>query len=180
MTLAENLTRLGLKVTFQLNEVTYLDRERVRVKYHYRCQYCGRYGKSVDHKAPVSLSHDNDFSNLTLSCSECNRIKGNMPYALFVRLNDQLKGVNKKLVDYEKTLIALKHELAVRRQNLHAAVHLKGVTIDPELQRLRRKNKQLQDAVDSLQSDYDQLRQARKVYFETGWKLDRASHEDLI
>lgn len=100
---SENLKNMGLDVNFQLNEVDFIDRERVRAKYHYRCQYCGRRGHSVDHKDPVSLSHNNDFDNLILSCSECNRIKSNMPFKLFKHLNDQIPNINKKLVKYENT-----------------------------------------------------------------------------
>ncbi|MEB3363675.1 HNH endonuclease, partial [Lactobacillus sp. R2/2] len=34
-TFAENLSKLGLNVDFKLNEVDYIDRERIRAKYHY-------------------------------------------------------------------------------------------------------------------------------------------------
>lgn len=168
---AYNLEKMGLKVDFQLNEVDYIDRERIRAKYHYRCQYCGRSGRSVDHKDPVSLSHNNDFSNLILSCSECNRIKSDMPYDLFVSLNEQIKGINQKLVKYENSLGTLKEEFQHRRSYLAAEVHLKGVIADPELNAIRQENKKLQDAIDTLQSDYNELRHVRETYFATQWRL---------
>lgn len=176
-----NLEQLGLKVDFQLNEVDYIDRERIRAKYHYRCQYCGRRGHSVDHKDPVSLSHNNDFDNLILSCSECNRIKSNMPFKLFMKLNDQIPQINKKLVKYENALGSLKEEFERRRRSLAAKMHLKGVVNDHELDAIRKQNKELQDAIDSLQSDYDSLRKIRKNHFNTGWKIDQENKkQDII
>ncbi|WEV70965.1 HNH endonuclease signature motif containing protein [Lactobacillus sp. ESL0785] len=171
LTFAENLERLGLQVNFQLNEVDYIDRERIRAKYHYRCQYCGRRGRSVDHKDPVSLSHNNDFANLILSCQECNKIKSNMPYDLFTKLNEQIKPINQKLVKYENALATLQGEFEERRRKLAATAHLKGVVNDPELNALRKQNKKLQDAIDSLASDYRELRLLREQHFMTGWKL---------
>lgn len=170
---AVNMENLGVKADFSLNEVDYIDRERVRAKYNYRCQYCGRRGSSVDHKDPVSLSHNNNFDNLILSCTECNTIKSNMPYDLFVKLNDRISGVNKKLVKYENTLANLKEEFAQAKRYLAGQVHLRGVVNDPELNAIRKQNKKLHDAIDSMQSDYDALRNTRKAYFEAGWKLEK-------
>ncbi|MBI1702886.1 Restriction endonuclease [Lactobacillus crispatus] len=181
VTFAQNLEKLGLEVNFQLNEVDFIDRERIRAKYKYRCQYCGRRGRSVDHKDPVSLSHNNDLNNLTLSCAECNRIKSDMPYQLFIKLNNGIVDINKKLVKYENALGTLKEEFEHRRRYLAAQVHLKGVINDPELNAIRKQNKSLQDAIDSLQSDYDDLRLTRKTYFDTGWKLARIKKKkDII
>ncbi|BDR59850.1 HNH endonuclease [Lactobacillus xylocopicola] len=181
LTFAENLQKLGLKVDFKLNEVDYIDRERIRVKYNYRCQYCGRRGRSVDHKNPVSLSRNNDLDNLILSCSECNRIKSNMPYELFVELNKQIPQANRKLVRYENALATLKGEFEQRRRALAAQMHLKGVVTDPELNQLRRQNKKLQDAIDSLTSDYNALRNVREQHFMTGWRLSQISkREDIV
>lgn len=178
---AKNMEELGLHVDFSLNEVDYIDRERIRAKYNYRCQYCGRKGTSVDHKDPVSLSNDNDLDNLILSCSECNRIKSNMPYELFTELNSHLEKVNKKLVKYENTLATLKGEFQEAKRYLAGQVHLRGVLNDPELNAIRKQNKRLQDAIDSLQSDYDTLRQVRKSYFDTGWKLAKEEkNSDII
>lgn len=135
---AVNMKNMGIEVDFSLNEVDFVDRERIRHKYNYRCQYCGRRGTSVDHKDPVSLSHDNSFDNLILSCSECNRIKSNMPYNLFTKLNNQLTVVNRKLVKYEDTLANLKEEFQQAKRDLAGQVHLKGVVNDPELNAMRK------------------------------------------
>ena len=181
VTFEQNLKGMGLEINFQLNEVDFIDRERIRAKYKYRCQYCGRRGHSVDHKDPVSLSHNNSLDNLTLACAECNRIKSDMPYKLFIQLNDQISEINKKLVKYEDALGTLREEFEHRRRYLAAQVHLKGVINDPELNAIRKQNKSLQDAIDSLQSDYDDLRQTRKTYFDTGWKLARIKeNKDII
>ena len=178
---AINIEKLGLKINFSLNELDYIDREQIRRKYNYRCQYCGRKGNSVDHKDPVSLSQNNDKDNLILSCSECNRIKSNMPYALFMELNERLTNVNKKLVQYENTLANLKEEFAQAKRDLAGQVHLRGVINDPELNAMRKQNKKLHDAIDSLQSDYDSLRNTRKEYFEAGWKLAKENKNlDII
>ncbi|MCT7840694.1 MAG: HNH endonuclease [Lactobacillus crispatus] len=181
VTFEQNLKGMGLEINFQLNEVDFIDRERIRAKYKYRCQYCGRRGHSVDHKDPVSLSHNNSLDNLTLACAECNRIKSDMPYKLFIQLNDQISEINKKLVKYEDALGTLREEFEHRRRYLAAQVHLKGVINDPELNAIRKQNKSLQDDIDSLQSDYDDLRQTRKTYFDTGWKLARIKeNKDII
>lgn len=176
-----NLEQIGLKVDFQLNELDFIDRERIRAKYHYRCQYCGRRGHSVDHKDPVSLSHNNNLDNLILSCAECNRIKSNMPFKLFKQLNDQISDINKKLVKYENALGTLQEEFERHRRELAAKMHLKGVVNDPELNAIRKQNKKLQDAIDSLQSDYDSLRKIRENYFNTGWKIAKENQkQDII
>lgn len=181
LTFAENLEKMGLTVDFKLNEVDYIDRERIRAKYKYRCQYCGRRGRSVDHKDPVSLSHNNDFDNLILSCQECNRIKSDMPYELFTKLNDKIPRINQKLVKYENALATLKGEFEQKRRELAATMHLKGVVNDPELNQMRKQNKKLQDAIDSLESDYNELRILREQHFMTGWKLMQENEkEDII
>ena len=177
---AINMKNMGIEVDFSLNEVDFVDRERIRHKYNYRCQYCGRRGTSVDHKDPVSLSHNNSFDNLILSCSECNKIKSNMPYQLFVKLNDRLEIVNNKLVKYEDALANLKEEFQEAKRDLAGKVHLKGIVNDPELNAIRKQNKKLQDAIDSLQSDYDALRNERKLYFDIGWKLEKEQKNSEI
>lgn len=177
---AVNMEELGLKVNFALDDVDFIDRERIRHKYNYHCQYCGRKGRSVDHKDPVSLSQNNSFDNLILSCNECNRIKSNMPFNLFMKLNNQLDIINKKLVNYENLLASLNEEFQQARSNLAGQVHLKGILNDPELNAMRKQNKKLHDALDSLQSDYDSLRSLRKSYFDTGWKLSLAEQNKEI
>lgn len=74
-----------------------------------------------------------------------------MPYVLFTKLNDQLSTVNKKLVKYEDALANLKEEFQQAKRDLAGKVHLKGVINDPELNAIRKQNKKLQDAIDSLQ-----------------------------
>ncbi|QNQ81061.1 HNH endonuclease [Lactobacillus sp. PV034] len=177
---AVNMQNLGLEINFSLNELDYIEREQIRRKYNYRCQYCGRKGTSVDHKDPVSLSQNNDPENLILSCSECNRIKSNMPYDLFVELNNRLTTVNERLVQYENTLANLKEEFVQAKRDLAGQVHLRGVINDPELNAMRKQNKKLHDAIDSLQSDYDALRNTRKNYFESGWKLAKENQSNDI
>ncbi|MGO2952983.1 MAG: HNH endonuclease [Lactobacillus sp.] len=179
--LNEQLAQLGLAVTFQLNEVSYLTRAQIRMKYHHRCQYCGRRGDSIDHMDPVSRSHNNTLANLTLACHECNRTKGDMPYAFFCRLNAKLSPINQQLVAYEQTLTALKSKLQAQRQALAAEVHLHGVIQSPSLNQQRQVNKQLQDVLDSLQSDYEVLCQQRRDYLVTSWQLAQAQERgDII
>lgn len=103
-----------------------------------------------------------------------------MPYSLFSKLNDQLINVNKKLVKYEDTLASLKEQFQQAKRNLAAQVHLKGVVSDPELNAMRKQNKKLQDAIDSLESDYSALRQMRKTYFDNGWKLSQEEQNGEI
>ena len=178
--LAVNLQKIGLDVDFSLNEIDYLDRERIRHKYNYRCQYCGRRGKSVDHKDPVSLSRNNNLDNLILACSECNKIKSNMPFELFEKLNQEVTVLNKKLVTYENLLANLKEQFETRKRYISGQVHLKGVINDPELNALRKQNKKLQDAIDGLNSDYANLRNMRKTHFENGWKLKQLQQDEEI
>ena len=60
-------------------------------------------------------------------------------------------------------------------------MHLKGVVQDPELNAMRKQNKKLQDAIDSLQSDYDSLRKVRENHFVNGWKVaELEKEEDII
>ena len=165
---------IGLDVEYDLNELDYISREMIRREFKSRCQYCGRKGNSVDHKNPVSLSDDNSLENLTLACQECNGIKGNMPYDFFVRLNDQITAVNQKLVEYENLLLDLQAEFSQRHNKLIALNHLKNVIDDPELHHLRKQNKELQAAIDSVNSDYLELRNSRKKYFSAQWKMQQA------
>ena len=59
-------------------------------------------------------------------------------------------------------------------------MHLKGVVNDPELNAIRKENKRLQDAIDSLESDYDAIRHLRENHFTTGWKLALVAKKDDI
>ncbi len=56
------------------------------------CVYCGVTGVgSIDHKVPLALGGSNDLDNLVISCSPCNRLKGDMPYSLWLELLPYLK-----------------------------------------------------------------------------------------
>ncbi|QNQ84260.1 HNH endonuclease [Lactobacillus sp. PV037] len=178
--LGANLQKIGLEADFSLNEIDYIDRERIRHKYKYRCQYCGRRGTSVDHKDPVSLSGNNNLDNLILACEECNKIKSNMSYKLFEELNQEVTVLNKKLVAYENLLANLKEKFESNKRYIAGQVHLKGIINDPELNALRKQNKKLQDAIDGLSSDYASLRKVRKLHFENGWKLQQLQEEQEI
>lgn len=44
---------------------------------NYRCHYCGRYARAVDHVVPVSKGGaDLDPANLVAACKRCNSSKG--------------------------------------------------------------------------------------------------------
>ena len=104
-----------------------------------------------------------------------------MPFKLFTELNDQIPEINKQLVKYENTLRSLQEEFEQRRRKIAATMHLKGVVQDPELNAMRKQNKKLQDAIDSLQSDYDSLRKVRENHFVNGWKVaELEKEEDII
>ena len=171
---------VGLRIEYDLNDLDFIAREIIRRQYNHRCQYCGRRGNSVDHKNPVSLSDDNSLENLTLACQECNGIKGNMPYDFFVHLNNQIQGVNRQLVDYENLINSLEQSFRARHNQLIARTHLKNVIDDPELRHLRKQNKELQAAIDSVNSDYLELRNSRRKYFSSQWKMHRMVEQDTI
>lgn len=179
-TFEENLLQLGIKADFSFNKIDYIDREYIRNKYKYRCQYCGRRGTSVDHKDPVCFSHDNGLDNLILSCSECNKIKGNMSYQSFCKMNAKIKNINKKLVKYETYLNCLHELFDENKRYIDGQVHLRGVIRDTEIDAMRKQNKSLHDAIDSLQSDYDKLRLIRKNYFEVNDNITNAEKTNKL
>ncbi|KRM33181.1 hypothetical protein FC83_GL003262 [Agrilactobacillus composti DSM 18527 = JCM 14202] len=146
---------------FHQNQLDYTTRQLIREKYQHTCQYCGRRGDSVDHKDPVFVSQDNSLANLTLACQECNRLKGDMPYALFQRLNAQIKPLNQALVGFENTLNNLQQMINTNRHTLAAQQHLTSDPSAPVLEPFRRKAKDLQFVYDSVQSDYQKRIQLR-------------------
>lgn len=168
----QDLALLGLSVNYDLNNLDFITREMIRVKYHYTCQYCGRYGDSVDHKNPVSKSADNSLENLILACVECNKIKGTLPYEVFTRLNQPLAAVNQELVRLEQLVNAGKRELQRLKDQLAAQTHLAAEITAPELQQLRQQNKEFVDALDSLQSEYQSLRTNRRQYLTAAAKME--------
>lgn len=169
----QDMGQLGFDLSqiFHQNQLDYTTRQLVREKYHYTCQYCGRYGDSVDHKDPVFHSQDNELTNLTLSCKACNRLKGDMPYALFVRLNRQLQTVNQQLVTSQQALKRLSQRIQANQQQLAAQMHLTSDPTDPKLQPYRTVIKTLQFVYDSLNSDYQQLEHLRHDYIVSHAKV---------
>lgn len=170
----QDMAQLGFEVgdLFHQNQLDYTTRQLIREKYHYRCQYCGRYGDSVDHKDPVFFSQDNDLANLTLACKECNRLKGDMSYALFTTLNAQLQPLNHDLVDFENTLQRLTTAIDTNRQKLAAQQHLSSDPKAPQLETFRKHAKTLQFVFDSVQSDYQKLIALRHDFISTHAKFN--------
>jgi len=56
-------------------------RANIYLRDKYRCQYCGRSGKSgdlnIDHMIPRSRGGSSDWENVVVACIPCNRRKGN-------------------------------------------------------------------------------------------------------
>ena len=56
-------------------------RANIYLRDKYRCQYCGRSGKSadlnIDHMIPRSRGGSSDWENVVVACVSCNRRKGN-------------------------------------------------------------------------------------------------------
>ena len=47
-------------------------KERIRAKFNYTCQLCGKPGRDVDHIIPFAISHDSSPLNLRVLCHQCN------------------------------------------------------------------------------------------------------------
>ena len=169
----QDMAHLGFDLTsvFHQNQLDYTTRQLIREHYHYTCQYCGRYGDSVDHKDPVFFSQDNQLSNLTLACRECNQLKGHMSYALFTALNRRLAPLNRDLVKFEKTLHHLDDQIQDNRHQLAAQQHLTTDIQDPKLNQFRKKAKTLQFVYDSVQSDYQKLITLRHDFIQAQAKV---------
>lgn len=173
-----DLENLGCDTTaiFDKNNLDYTTRLYIREKYHYVCQYCGRYGDSVDHKDPVSLSDDNSLDNLTLSCRECNKLKGSMPYQQFVQWNNEIPATLNKLRRYQQTIERLSQRQKKLQSQLAVARHLAGSEQAANLQPLRRQIKVLQGLLDGENSDYQKLIQIRHDYIISNyvtWQLEQ-------
>ncbi|MFC6314671.1 HNH endonuclease [Lapidilactobacillus achengensis] len=164
--LPQDLRRLGCDITglFDKNDLDYATRQRVREQFGYRCQYCGRYGDSVDHKDPVALSADNRRANLTLACRECNRLKGDMPYTLFVQWNQEVTPLLRKLAAAERTLTALRQRQERVQAKLAVEQHLYGQVKAPAAQALRQQIKLLQGLRDGENSQYQKWIKLRHDY----------------
>ena len=173
-----DLENLGCDTTtiFDKNNLDYTTRLYIREKYHYVCQYCGRYGDSVDHKDPVSLSDDNSLDNLTLSCRECNKLKGSMPYQQFVQWNNEISATLNKLRRYQQTIERLTQRQKKLQSQLAVARHLASSEQAANLQPLRRQIKVLQGLLDGENSDYQKLIQIRHDYIISHyvtWQLEQ-------
>ncbi|WP_125604821.1 HNH endonuclease [Lapidilactobacillus bayanensis] len=173
-----DLENLGCDTTtiFDKNNLDYTTRVYIREKYHYQCQYCGRYGDSVDHKDPVTLSDDNSLANLILSCRECNKLKGSMPYQQFVEWNQEVPATLAKLRQYQQTIERLTRQQKKLQTQLAVARHLTVSVQDRKLVGLRRKIKVLQGLLDGENSDYQKLIRVRHDYIISHyatWKLEQ-------
>lgn len=86
------MKRNKLRIQFQALKDTHRFRrwrDDALKSFDYRCFWCAKkflltdYGLfvvchyEIDHIVPISLGGDNDFSNLTISCPDCNRMKSN-------------------------------------------------------------------------------------------------------
>jgi len=60
-------------------------REYIFVKNSYKCVYCGKKGKEIEHIVPKSKGGTNSIHNLTLSCRECNIKKGTLTLKEFAK-----------------------------------------------------------------------------------------------
>ena len=176
--LPNDLAKLGFDVDrlFDKNTLDYTTRAYIREKFHHQCQYCGRYGDSVDHKDPVTLSDDNRLENLTLACRECNKLKGSMPYQQFWQWNQEIPATLAQLRDYEKTLQRLNVQQKTYQNRLAVQRHLNAEIRDPQLVALRKQIKLFQGLIDGEDSDYQKLIQTRHDYiishYET-WQLEQ-------
>ena len=47
-------------------------KDRIRAKFNYTCQLCGKEGWQVDHIIPFAVSHDSSEANLRVLCHRCN------------------------------------------------------------------------------------------------------------
>lgn len=175
-----DLENLGCDTTtiFDKNNLDYTTRLYIREKYHYVCQYCGRYGDSVDHKDPVSLSDDNSLDNLTLSCRECNKLKGSMPYQQFVQWNNEILATLNKLRRYQQTIERLTQRQKKLQSQLAVARHLASSEQAANLQPLRRQIKVLQGLLDGENSDYQKLIQIRHDYIISHYVTRQLEQEE--
>ncbi|GEL13167.1 restriction endonuclease [Lapidilactobacillus concavus DSM 17758] len=174
----EDIANLGCDtaVLFDKNNLDFTTRAYIREKYQYRCQYCGRYGDSVDHKNPVTFSNDNRIENLTLSCRECNKLKGSMPYQLFKQWNAEIPAVLARLREFEQTLHNLAEQQKRQQNRLAVQSHLTTNLRDPQLMILRQKIKSLQGLIDGEMSDYQKMIAIRHDYVLShyeAWQLER-------
>lgn len=169
----DNLTQLGFNVEslHNLQRVDHSTRMWLYHHYHQTCQYCGRIGYSIDHINPVSRGGSNEISNLILSCNECNKLKGNMPYEWFQEFNLKTLAINQKLVINEKQINQLKSSQEALSRQLAAYSHRTRILQDDQTTIYRQRIKAQQTLLDGLNSDYQSLRNLRKNYIKSCYQI---------
>lgn len=169
----DNLSQMGFEVSnlHNLQKIDHTSRMVIYNQYHNLCQYCGRKGYSIDHMIPVSSGGTNDLSNLTLSCQECNKLKGDMPYEWFVEFNLQVRFINQKLVIFEKKLEQLAYKKESLTRKLNAYMHREALTIDDRSDFYRQQIKNQQILLDSINKDYNSLKKIRKNYITARFQM---------
>lgn len=55
----------------------FVSKRTVLIRDDYTCQYCNRYGDTIDHIFPKSRGGQNTWGNLCAACKECNGTKAN-------------------------------------------------------------------------------------------------------
>lgn len=80
-------------------------REYMLEKWHRKCAYCGTTDTQleIEHIIPRSKGGSNRVSNLTLSCTKCNKRKGNKPIVQFLKSKPELL---KSILDRSKRPLA--------------------------------------------------------------------------
>jgi 5-methylcytosine-specific restriction endonuclease McrA len=166
-----------VETLFNQNTLDLTTRQYIREKYRHICQYCGRYGNSVDHMDPVSHSGNNNIANLTLACAECNQLKGDMPYADFMRIDQTTAPLKADLRRLEKTQKALKQHLLDLQGQLAALTHQAADPTAPGADALRQKIKENQDLVDQSRADSMKISQLRGRYVQSQWTVAQYREE---
>lgn len=92
-------------------------KDRIYIKYKYKCFYCGDYGDCIDHIVPVAKGGRTADANLVVSCQPCNSAAGSK---VFDNVNEKKKFI------LQKRGISFKDDIVVEeyiRPSWHAAVY---------------------------------------------------------
>ncbi|WP_155828582.1 HNH endonuclease [Schleiferilactobacillus shenzhenensis] len=162
---------------FNQNTLDLTTRQYIREHYHHICQYCGRYGNSVDHMDPVSVSADNTIANLTLACSECNQLKGDMPYADFIRIDAATAPLKADLRRLEQAANAFQGRVTALQSQLAALTHQAADPLAPGAAALRRRIKVAQDLLDQSKADSKHISDLRSAYVHSRWAVAQYQEE---
>ncbi|MFT8338021.1 HNH endonuclease [Schleiferilactobacillus harbinensis] len=162
---------------FDQNTLDLTTRQYIRETYHHVCQYCGRYGNSVDHMNPVSISADNTIANLTLACAECNQLKGDMPYTEFVRIDAATAPLKADLRRLEKAQRTFKAQVTNLQAQLAALTHQAADLAAPGANVLRQQIKMAQDLLDQAKSDSKHISAQRAAYVHSQWAVAQYQEE---